>query len=238
MYWLQTNWQLALGLCLTALGLWWVMPRRKRTSPLVGAPLLVAGLGTLSWATGFAVGPFGESMLFSMFAAAAIGCAILMITSRKPVYSALWFALATLSVCGLYVLQSAAFLAAATIIIYAGAIVVTFVFVIMLAQQDENEAYDIYARQPLMAIALAFFLLGGILTSIQKDGNATSAEPAVATTNLLSRPEADKSLNSVRELGRSVFGDYLYSVEIAGALLLIATIGAIALAPRRTKGTL
>lgn len=238
MYWLQTNWLLALGLCLMALGLWWAMPRRKQKSLLVVGPLLVAGLGFLSWAAGFAVGPVGESMLFGFFSGTAIGCGILMITSRKPVYSALWFALATLSVCGLYVLQSAAFLAAATIIIYAGAIVVTFVFVIMLAQQDENEAYDIYARHPLMAITLAFFLLGGILTSIKNDGGTQPAGPVVATSNLLSRPAADESLNSVQALGRSVFGDYLYSVEIGGALLLIATIGAIALAPRRSKGTL
>ena len=71
-----------------------------------------------------------------------------MITSRNPVYAALWFALATLSTCGLFLLQSAPFLAAATIIVYAGAIIVTFLFVIMLAQQAGATVYDQRSRQP------------------------------------------------------------------------------------------
>ena len=106
--------------------------------------------------------PIGETVLFWLFAAAAIVCAILMITNRNPVYSALWFALVTLSVCGLFLLQSAPFLAAATVIVYAGAIVVTFVFVIMLAQQSGATVYDQRSRQPLLATVAAFLLLGAL----------------------------------------------------------------------------
>ena len=73
--------------------------------------------------------------MFYVFAAVAVLCAGLMITDRNPLYAALWFALTTLAVCGLFLINSAPFLAAATIIVYAGAIVVTFLFVIMLAQQ-------------------------------------------------------------------------------------------------------
>ena len=238
MYWLQMNWQLALGLCLAALGLWWIMPPRGRTAPLIGFPLIAAGLGLLGWISGVAVGPLSETVLFSVFSAAATLCAILMISSRRPVYSALWFALATLSVCGLFLLQSAPFLAAATIIIYAGAIVVTFVFVIMLAQQGGTAIYDHSARQPLFAIALAFFVLGSVLTTLHRDVAAGDAQPVVASTNLLSRPDAKQPLGAITQLGRSMFGDYLFAVEIAGTLLLVATIGAISMAPRRAKGTL
>ena len=94
-------------------------------------------------------------------------CAVLMITSRKPVYAALWFALVTFSTCGLFLLQSAPFLAAATIIVYAGAIIVTFLFVMMLAQQAGATAYDQRARQPLLATIVAFVLLGALLYTIK-----------------------------------------------------------------------
>ena len=67
------------------------------------------------------------------------------------------------SVCGLFLLQSAPFLAAATVIVYAGAIVVTFVFVIMLAQQSGATVYDQRSRQPLLATVVAFLLLGALL---------------------------------------------------------------------------
>ena len=83
-----------------------------------------------------------------------------MITNRNPVYSALWFALVTLSVCGLFLVAVAPFLAAATVIVYAGAIVVTFVFVIMLAQQSGATVYDQRSRQPFLATVSAFLLLG------------------------------------------------------------------------------
>lgn len=238
MYWIQSNWQLALGLCLAALGLWWIMPRGRRMAPILGLPLIAAGLGLLGWASGVAVGPLSETALFGFFAAAAIACAILMISSRNPVYSALWFALVTLSVCGLFLLQSAPFLAAATIIIYAGAIVVTFVFVIMLAQQEGMAVYDHFSRQPFLAVAIGFFILGSILTTIHHDATASDTEPVAAATNLLSQPEASQALGTMTQLGRSLFGDYLFAVEIAGALLLVATIGAISMAPRRAKGTL
>lgn len=237
MYWLQTNWLFALGLCLAALGLWALMPSTRRTRPMLAAPLIVTGLGLLAWTMGFNLGPFSESAMFGICAAAAILCAILMISSRNPVYSALWFALVTLSVCGLFVLQSATFLAAATIIIYAGAIIVTFVFVIMLAQQEGNAVYDYSVRQPFLATAIAFFVLGCALASVHQDVS-TGTTVTASETNLLSQPPANESLATITQLGRSLFGDYLLAVEIAGTLLLVATIGAICMAPRRAKGTL
>ena len=213
------------------------MPCCRRTKPMLAAPLIVAGLGLLAWTMSFNLGPFSESAMFGVCAAAAILCGILMISSRNPVYSALWFALVTLSVCGLFVLQSAAFLAAATIIIYAGAIIVTFVFVIMLAQQEGTAIYDYSVRQPFLATAIAFFVLGCVLASLHHD-ISSGATVAASTTNLLSQPPDNESLASMTQLGRSLFGDYLLAVEIAGMLLLVATIGAICMAPRRAKGTL
>ncbi len=62
--------------------------------------------------------------------------------------------------------------------------------------------------------------------------------PAAAEANPLSRPVEGAELGTMRGLGRSLFGDYLFAVEVAGTLLLVAAIGAIALAPRRSQGTL
>ena len=128
------------------------MPRTVRLPKIIG--LVAARSAVRDW------------LVYQLNASGAIGAAdsvcrvrrrprfcaaILMITNRNPVYSALWFALATLSVCGLFLLQSAPFLAAATVIVYAGAIVVTFVFVIMLAQQSGATVYDQRSRQPFLA---------------------------------------------------------------------------------------
>ena len=190
--------------------------------------------------------------MFYAFAAAAILCGGMMITDKNPVYAALWFALATLAVCGLFLLNSAPILAAATIIVYAGAIVVTFLFVIMLAQQGGIGGYDREAFQPGMASLLSFALLATLLFSLQEwggiDGKAADeahhgqfvSVPAGVRANLLSQaPESNpREIGSLRVLGRSLFTDYLYAVELAGTVLLVATIGAIAIAPRRSQGHL
>jgi NADH-quinone oxidoreductase subunit J len=165
-----------------------------------------------------------------------------MITNRNPVYSALWFALVTLSVCGLFLLQFAPFLAAATVVVYAGAIVVTFVFVIMLAQQAGATMYDQRSRQPIVATFAAFVLFAALINALMLS-RTTSAEQAPARgaaviANPLSQVPDDVPLGRMHGLGRSLFGDYLYAVELAGTLLLVATIGAIAIAPRRRRGTL
>ena len=87
-------------------------------------------------------------MFFYIFSAAALVGGVLTVTSRNPIYSALWFASVVLSTAGLFLLASAPFLAAGTIIVYAGAIIVTFLFVIMLAQMEGKALYDRAAGPP------------------------------------------------------------------------------------------
>ena len=79
-------------------------------------------------------------------------------TSRNPIYSALWFASVVLSTAGLFLLAGAQFLAAGTVIVYAGAIIVTFLFVIMLAQMEGKADYDRAARAPAAATFTCFLL--------------------------------------------------------------------------------
>lgn len=253
--WLKSEWRLLVPLLMGWLAVAWLLPKepaRFRTlAGLVGiAAMLMFGYYNLEISRDLL-----RDVMFFVFAFTSVGTAALMITSRNPVYAALWFSVTTLAVCGLFLLNSAPFLASATVIVYAGAIIVTFLFVIMLAQQEGATGYDRHAYQPAAASLLAFLLLGAMLFILQ-DWNrlkeqVTLIEPDPAQTvspqkyvrpsvtragNELSRPVGD-DLGSLRNVGRSLFTDYLYAVEIAGTVLLIATIGAIAIAPRRARGT-
>jgi NADH-quinone oxidoreductase subunit J len=101
-------------------------------------------------------------VFFYAFAFASVSCAVLTITSRDPVHSALWFAAVVLATSGLFLLSGAQFLAAGTVIVYAGAIIVTFLFVIMLAQKEGRAIYDRMARAPFMATLASFLMLFGL----------------------------------------------------------------------------
>jgi NADH-quinone oxidoreductase subunit J len=245
--------------------LYLLMPRGGTFLRPVGIVLGLVALGGLC----FVLVPPGMTLhafLFYLFAGVAIVAATATITYHNPIYSALSFALVTLCVCGLFLLRGAQFLAAATVIIYAGAIVVTFLFIIMLARQSGNAPYDRRAREPLLATLATFVLLGGLLFTIdawalERGGNQTAAIPAgrlaaaeTAGTGRRSlagfvpipagaEPHSNSRLRAgeagrLRALGRSLFSDYLVAVELAGTLLLVAGVGAVAIAPRRSTGKL
>src|SRR5262249_35225241 len=104
-----------------------------------------------------------ETMLFLLFSGVAVVSASMLITLHRPARAALSFALVVLSSCGLFLLLAAPFLMAATIIIYAGAIIVIFLFVLMLAQQAGRSDADDRSREPGLAALTGFVLLGAIL---------------------------------------------------------------------------
>jgi NADH-quinone oxidoreductase subunit J len=242
MDWISEHRHGIIALALFATGVWWLMPGAVRLPKIVGLVLTLVGAGLIAARLEAISDDRIQSTLFCVFAAAAILSAVLMITNRNPVYSALWFALVTLSVCGLFLLQQAPFLAAATVIVYAGAIVVTFVFVIMLAQQSGATVYDQRSRQPFLATVFAVLLLAALLITLKRatpeDYQFATSNPAAVAANIFSHPATDERVDTMLPLGRSLFGDYLFAVELAGTLLLVATIGAIAIAPRRRRGTL
>ena len=236
-------------LVLGAAAIIWLMPSKRRKPRFVAGVLGLVAIFFLTRLTN-ASGDLPRDLMFDAFAAVALVSGALMVTDKNPAYSALWFALVTLAVCGLFFLQAAPFLAAATVIVYAGAIIVTFLFVLMLASQSGGSAYNQRPTHPILATVMSFALLGAVLWTLHlwnPDGTKTTPKgPAVAVaskakdvkpTNLLSRPTSQPT-GSLHELGRSLFGDYLYAVELAGTLLLIASIAAIAIAPRRSQGTL
>jgi NADH-quinone oxidoreductase subunit J len=132
-----TFWALALG----ALGLWLLLPTRFRFGNAAGS-VLVAIAGVLFAYDLPRLGNSVDQGVFWLLALISIGAGIAMIASQSPVYSAIWFAASLLGTAGLFLFNGAQFLGVATVVVYAGAIVVTFLFVIMLAQQEGHSTYD------------------------------------------------------------------------------------------------
>ncbi|HUU95897.1 MAG TPA: NADH-quinone oxidoreductase subunit J [Phycisphaerae bacterium] len=153
--------------------------------------------------------------------------AIRVVTHRKPVYSALYFILVVIAVTGMLVLMQAEFLAAAVVIIYAGAILVTYVFVIMLAQQEGGPArYDRQAREPFVGVLTGFILLAIIAARVFTAGFGEASLPPVDET----------TAGSVQNVGTHLLTQFVVGLELAGVLLLAAMVGAIAIARRRHTG--
>ena len=107
-----------------------------------------------------------SKLFFYVFGISALVTAVATVTARNPIHSALWFAAVVLATCGLFLLEGAQFLAAGTIIVYAGAIIVTFLFVIMLAQMEGRAAYDRASRSPFRATWTCFILFFGLVWSL------------------------------------------------------------------------
>lgn len=164
-----THWPLSLVMFLGLAAVYLLLPRPRRYPPLWGAAC--AGLAILLGGAILMRSQPGsvENFLFYTFSGIAVVSGVLLVTQQNPVRAALSFALVVLSTCGLFLLQAAPFLMAATVIVYAGAIVVTFLFVIMLAQQAGLSDADQRSREPLLACIAGFVLLGALLYVLDKN---------------------------------------------------------------------
>lgn len=160
--------------------------------------------------------PWGiEQSLLVTFGWLAVVASIAFVSFRTPVYAALSFTAIVLDVCGIYILNTSPFLAASTMIVYAGATIIIFLFVLMFAQRSQLQAYDLTISLPRFSLLAGFALFSGLLYSISE---LNLSEPKPLTEQ------------KVEALGKLMFTDYLWSVEIAGVLLLIAAIAAILIA--------
>ncbi len=164
---------------------------------------------------------------FAALALLAAWGAIRVITHSRPVYSALYFILVAIAVAGMLVLMQAEFLAAALLIIYAGAILVTYVFVIMLAQQAGGPAeYDRSAREPFLGVLSGLVLLTIVSARLLPSDGGGVALPVAMTAD---------SYGSVLNVGTQLLTDYVIAVQLAALLLLAAMVGAIAIARRKAE---
>jgi NADH-quinone oxidoreductase subunit J len=180
-----------------AVGTYWLLPHRHggpqpRRQCAIGAVLAVLALASILTMMS-PPGPFLTTVFFYLFSGSALAGALLTVTSRNPIYSALWFASVVLSTSGLFLLASAPFLAVGTVIVYAGAIIVTFLFVIMLAQMEGKALYDRAARAPGIATFTCFLLLWCLIYTLTD----IAARPSSGTA---ARPPAGGRLDRTREI--------------------------------------
>ncbi len=186
---------------LGAAGTYLLLPHQHggaRPSRVHGAGAIVASLGLLAFLLFWSPpGPVIVSVFFYIFSLAATIGALLTVTSRNPVYSALWFASVVVSTSGLFLLAGAPFLAAGTVIVYAGAIIVTFLFVIMLAQMEGKALYDRASRAPGRATFTCFLLLWSLIYSLSalRPHLSTNTPVAVHVTPLKRTRDIPKAFN-------------------------------------------
>jgi NADH:ubiquinone oxidoreductase subunit 6 (subunit J) len=156
-------WPILCPIILGGIAVYLLLPRARPIPALWGA--IAAGLAILSggWLLLRTNIFTPETLLFYAFSAIAVLGGGLLVTQRNPARAALSFAVVVLAVCGLFLLQAAPFLMVGTIIIYAGSIVVTFLFVLMLAQQEGPSDADQRSREPLLATIGGIVLLGAVL---------------------------------------------------------------------------
>ena len=183
-----------------------------------------------------------HTFYFWVFSAISLFSAMRVVTHRRPVYSALYFVLAVFATAGLFVLLLAEFMAAALIIIYAGAILITYVFVIMLAVQaavpDPTAAqrmadYDDNSRDPFIASAIGFALMGVLLFVIFDQREIITPDRQGAVAAQFQAEGVPKVEGNTQALGVFLFNNQQVSLELAGLLLTIAMVGAIVIARRR-----
>lgn len=163
----------------------------------------------------------GFAILFYFLAAIAVISAVGVISFRNPVYSALSLVVTLFALAALYVLLHAEFLAIIQIFTYAGAIMVLFIFIIMLLNLQEDELKEREMSAPgkvfLGAVSLGVFASFGFLFHFL---------PTMT-------PEIPEGFGSVEKVGKVLFTDYVIPFEIAGILLTVALIGAVLLAKRK-----
>ena len=167
-------------------------------------------------------------LLFIIFAALAIGGAIGMIAGRNPVASLLFLVLTFFSLAGIYVLLNAQFIAAVQIIVYAGAIMVLFLFVIMLLNLGHDFQGDVRRGAWIVAGFLAAGIIGYVLSrSFSTPGVLGDMSGGVLVDESVGR------LGAVGAVALPLYRDFVVPFEVTSILLLVAAIGAVLLAKRR-----
>ena len=165
-----------------------------------------------------------ETLIFGIFAALALGSSLVVVIHKSPIYSTLALVLTLFSVAVLFVLLGAPFVGVLQVLVYAGAIVVLFLFVIMLlnVQKEETSHVSLLGGQLWAAVIGAVVFAGMLLLAFWRAGR-----PAL--------PPLTAESVSLKRLAAELFSTYLLPFEIVGLLLLVAVIGATVAARRPSE---
>jgi NADH-quinone oxidoreductase subunit J len=167
-----------------------------------------------------------ESIAFYTLAAFILGFGVLVITARNTVHSALFLVANFLCVAVVYVLLAAEFLAVIQVLVYAGGIVVLYLFVVMLVNlKRPPEDHQAPQRRGWLGFGLSAVVLAQLGAIVVWGGAGGAADPGTMQ-------DTDLAINNVERIGMLLYTDYLVPFEVASMLLLVAMVGAIILAKR------
>jgi NADH-quinone oxidoreductase subunit J len=171
-----------------------------------------------------------DTTLFYVFAAIAVLASLLVIGQRNPIYSVLLLIASFGALSGLYILLEAPFVAVIQIIVYAGAIMVLFLFVVMLLNAPHEDTdfdvriHPLFRPGPMrFGAALAVAIIVELVWALTRGGGESGAFPGAA-------------VSSVGAIGRSLFTEYAFPFEVTSLLILVAMVGAVVLAERIAPG--
>ena len=172
-----------------------------------------------------------EAAFFYLFAFVAVASAFMVISSRNPVHSVLFLILTFFNAAGLFMLTGAEFLAMILLVVYVGAVMVLFLFVVMMLDVDFAEMKEGALHYAPIGAFVGLILAAELIVVL---GGYTFA-PRLAST--ISKPIPDLATRSnTAALGDILYTDYLYYFQISGLILLVAMIGAIVLTLRHKEG--
>jgi NADH-quinone oxidoreductase subunit J len=167
-----------------------------------------------------------ELVTFILLSVVALVSAVLVITRRNAVHSAIWLVITLFAVGGIFLLQHAEFLFAVQIILYVGGIMVLFLFVVMLVDIDVALKQARFARQWQLALVTAVLLLAIVGYALYNHGQGL---------NLPARPMVNAPAQNTQAVGMTLYQNYMLPVEIASLLLLVAMVGAVIMAKRKLE---
>jgi NADH-quinone oxidoreductase subunit J len=166
-----------------------------------------------------------ETAIFYVFAALLVLAAVRVISTRNPVHAALWLVLAFFTASGIWLLLGAEFLAITLVLVYVGAVMVLFLFVVMMLDVNFDALRKHFRSYlPVGATVGVLVLFEMALLVVNATRGSGAAAPAASEAN-------------TRALGRLIYVDYVYPFEIAAVVLLVAIVAAIALTQRHRRET-
>jgi NADH-quinone oxidoreductase subunit J len=170
-----------------------------------------------------------EQIIFYLFSGMLVFSAAMVIVSRNPIHAALYLILSFFASSAIWILLQAEFLAITLVLVYVGAVMVLFLFVVMMLDIDkvvDKEGFISY-----LPAGISFAILMVIAIGLVVGSDYFMSEKYIAA------PQLDPNYSNTRELGLALYTEYLYQFEIAGAILLVAIIAAITLGMSKLKIT-
>lgn len=166
-------------------------------------------------------------LFFYGFAAVLVIAALRVITAKNPVHAALFLVLAFFTASGIWMLLKAEFLAIALVLVYVGAVMVLFLFVVMMLDLDMSHLRTEFRQYLPLAI-----LIGAVIVA---EMTIVLVRGFIGTTSPVVPVDPQVEANNTLTLGKWIYGDYVFAFEIAGVILLVAIVSAVALTLRRRK---